>query len=160
SLQQVKHAAVFLQRARCEQFRFLLERVEKSLVEVRVESRIGNDFGYAPQIQPLRCEIAHQRNRARIPEHPPHLLIQDLRIAQLSLFRKRQQWLIGNAAPQKERQPRREFDIGEGVRLSGPGLWRVPQDPQQKVRVDEKPLQSKLDPGVKASAFFAAGLEK
>ena len=71
-------------------------------------------FVDAPQVQPLRSEVADQGGGgARIGQHPPHLLLEHGGLRQLAAFGGVQQRGVGNAAPQEERQSRGELDVAE-----------------------------------------------
>ena len=72
-----------------------------------------------PEKQPLPGESLDERREAGIRDHPANLLIEDRRIAEPRLLRQLQQFLVGNAAPQEKRQPRRELDIADPVRPVG-----------------------------------------
>ena len=55
---------------------------------------------------------------ARVGQHAPHLLVEHLRPPQRPVERRRQQLLVRDAAPEEERQARRELDVarrGYGV---------------------------------------------
>src|SRR4029434_1354468 len=52
---------------------------------------------------------------ARIGEHALDLLFQHLRIAQSSLTRRRDQFVIRDAAPEEERETRRELEVADAV---------------------------------------------
>ncbi len=113
--QELDDAAILLQLALEEERRFLQERVAKVLVEIGEEIGIRRDVADVLQHQPLPGEVLDERLRARIGEHAPDLLLQHRSILQLAALRGRQQLIIGNAAPEKERQPARQFDVGQAV---------------------------------------------
>ena len=64
-------------------------------VEIRKHPRIRLHHPHVAQLQPLAREIAHQRRRAAVGEHPPDLLFQDLRIFQLAARRGLEQFSSG-----------------------------------------------------------------
>ena len=55
----------------------------------------------------------------RIGQHPPDLALEHRRILELALRRDAQQLVVGNAAPQEERQPRRELEIADRIDRAG-----------------------------------------
>ena len=80
-------------------------------------------FG-APEIQPLRCEIVDERiDRAGVGQHPAHLLLEYRRIRELSALRQIEQALIGDTAPQEERQAGRQFNVVKPIYRST--CWQV-----------------------------------
>ena len=70
-------------------------------------------------MQPLLGEVVDERLRPRIGQHAPDLLLEHRRLLQFSLRRKRDQRLVGEAAPQEEREARRKREVagwnGDGV---------------------------------------------
>ena len=102
-------------------------------------------------MEPLRREVAHQRFAARIGQHAPHLAAEDGRIRQRSALGRVEQLFIGDAAPQEERQARRELQVAERVHLSRRSAGRVLLHAQEEVRIDEQSFQRELDAGVEAA---------
>ena len=81
---------------------------------------MDHHFVDAAQIQPLRGEIVHERlGRARIGQHPPHLLFEDRRLGELPALGQVEQALVGNAAPQEKRQARGDFEVAQAI-AAGP----------------------------------------
>ena len=85
------------------------------VVEVREDVRVGLEASQVAQVQPLAGEVAAQGARALVLEHAPDLLFEHGRILQLAGRRDRQQLIVGNAAPDEERQPRRELEIADAI---------------------------------------------
>ena len=54
---------------------------------------MDDDLVDAPQVQPLRREVVHERTRRHIGEHPPHLLA-ETRAGQLSALGQIEQPLV------------------------------------------------------------------
>ena len=77
--------------------------------------RSGLDALQVPQLQPLAGEVGDQRLGARIGQHPAHLRRVHARVAQPALLRQAQQLVVRNAAPEEERQPRRQLQVAEPV---------------------------------------------
>ena len=102
-VEQLEHTPVLAQRAANEQLGFTLERIHQREVVVWIALGIDDDFGHAPKVEPLRREVVDERiGRARIGEHALHLPLEHERIAQLALFGKREQLIVGDAGPQKK----------------------------------------------------------
>ncbi len=99
-VQQIVHAAVFLNRARHEHLRLGHERVQQAVVVGRILGRVDHHFIHAPQIQPLRGEVIHEgAHRARIGQHAPDFFIEVLRLAEFVVLGESQQTVVRNAAP-------------------------------------------------------------
>ena len=94
--QQVEHAAVLLDDALEKELGLLTEGPPQIVVEHREHPPIGHNRGEIPQIQPLSGEVVDQRFRARVRQHPPNLLLEHLRIAQLSASREVEELVVGN----------------------------------------------------------------
>ncbi len=76
---------------------------------------IGHDVAHAANVEPLLREVRHERRRARVGEHALDLLLDDARVAELAALGQRQQLVVGHAAPEEERQARRESVLIDGV---------------------------------------------
>src|SRR2546421_12887771 len=78
-----------------------------------------------PQVQPLAGEIFDQRARPFVGQHAAYLLLQHGGCPELPRSREVQQFVVGNAAPQKERQSAREVRIADLVAAAGSDrVWR------------------------------------
>src|SRR5437763_15994986 len=78
-----------------------------------------------PQVQPLAGEIFDERARPFVGHHAAYLLLQHGGCPELPRSREVQQFVVGNAAPQKERQSAREFRIADLVAAAGSdSVWR------------------------------------
>ena len=64
-------------------------------------------------MQPLPGEVADERLGLRIGQHPSNLLLEHGWLLQPSLSGDGQQLVIGNAAPEEEREPRRQIEIAQ-----------------------------------------------
>ena len=97
-------------------------------------------------IQPLAGEVADQRLGARIGQHPPHLLLQHRRVVQLALRSARsQQLVVGNAAPQEERQPRRQLQVADAMNRSRRRARRIVFSAEDEFR--DRPASAGSRPG-------------
>ena len=108
------------------------------------------------QHQPLAGEVVHERPRLRVRQHPPHLLLEHRRLAQLALRGERQQLVVRNAAPQEERQPRRQLEIGDARRRRR----RRGLGAEQELRVRQDQAQAVLDAGFERALLPAASIER
>ena len=80
-VQQVDHAAILADDALEEQLRLPLEGLAQVVVEVEQHFRTRLMHGHIADEQPLAGEVLDERLRARVREHPPHLLLQDVGLA-------------------------------------------------------------------------------
>ena len=109
--QQVQHAAVLAHHALEQQFRLAAERLAEVVVEVREVVLVRNRGPQVPQLQPLPGEVSDQRLGAAIGQHAAHLPLQHRRLPQLALRGHVHQLVVGDAAPQEEREARGELEI-------------------------------------------------
>ena len=93
-----------------------LRPLPQLVVPVGIEDAVGRGRRQVAQIEQLLGEVRDQRVRPRVGEHAPHLLLEHASAAQPPLRRDGDQLVVRNAAPQEERQPRRELEIGDAVR--------------------------------------------
>ena len=84
------------------------------VVEVGELERVGLLVPQVAQVQPLAGEVLDERVRLRIGQHAPHLLLEHRRLLQLAPRRRVEQLVVRNAAPQEERQPRRQLEVRRG----------------------------------------------
>ena len=102
--QKVDDASIVVKLAADEEPRLLQEGVSKVFVEFRVLVGIGHDAGESAQLKPLAREVVDQRLRSRVAEHPPNLPLELDRVAQFAGDGDVEQFVVGDAAPEKERQ--------------------------------------------------------
>ena len=74
-------------------------------------------------------------------------------VAERAVAADLQQLLIRQRAPQEERQPRREIDVGDAIAAVA-GLRRL-LDAEHEARVGEDPLDAEPDPVVEVAAVVA-----
>ena len=113
--QQVDHALIVAKLAGDEQLGLALERLPQVVVEHRERVHVGRGGLDVSQVEPLRREVADERGRPVVGEHPLRLSPQDRGGFQLAAASRRQQLVVGDAAPQEERQPRRDLEVGQTV---------------------------------------------
>ena len=79
-------------------------------------SGMNDDLVDPAKIQPLRREVVDERRRRpAVGEHPADFLFEDFRLRQLAAFGKIEQPLVGDAAPQEEREPRRDLEVAHPI---------------------------------------------
>ncbi len=147
--QQIHHVAIFLHHALEEQLGLALEGLPQVVVEIRERGFVRQHALHVAQEQPLLGEIIHQRFGFRIGQHAPHFAIQHRRIFQLALRRHVQQLIVGNAAPQEKRKPRRQIQIAHVIEAAGRHARRIGLGAEQELRARKDQPQRVLDPGFK-----------
>src|SRR5262249_3919426 len=86
-----------------------------------------------------------------VGQHATDLLAQDRRRMQRAVRGELQQLVVGNRAPQKEREARRELEVADAVHRSRREAGWIVFDAERELRAREEPLQSRLNPGFEAS---------
>ena len=129
----------------------------------RTSSKSGYSMGTgvwdfsARKLSHWPAKLRHQLLRPRILEHPPDLLFQNGVFVQLILAGQLQQLVVGDAAPQEERQARGQFQIGDAIDLAGGQIGRLGLAAEHKFGVRQDPAQRHLDPVVE-TAFIPSAL--
>ena len=155
--QQLQRAAVLAQDVREEQLGFAAEGLADVVVEVREHQDVGLDLRFeVAQLQPLAGEVADQRVGPRVGEHPPDLGRQHAGRAETAGRGQVQQRLIGDAAPEEERQPRRELDVADAAGGARAQAGRVALDPVEERRAGQHAREARADAGVERLAAPAA----
>ena len=149
--QQIQHAAILAEDAVEEQLGFLPERLTEIVVEVRKQSHVRRDRREVAQVQPLRGEVVHERARPRVGEHPPRLPLEHGRLVEFAGNRHAQQLIVRNAAPEKERQPRRQLEIAHAIRCVGRHAGRIGFEPEDEMRAHQHARHRQFDAGVEAA---------
>src|SRR5262249_41415702 len=149
--QQVEHAAIFPQLIFDEELGLLLEGLAQVVVEIRERIGVGLDRVHVANEEPLAEEIRDERVRLRIRQHPAHLALERGRVLQLAAFRRGQQRLVWNAAPQEERQPRRELEVADAVDRAARRTGRILFDAEEEGRRDENALDAGLNAAIEAA---------
>ena len=126
--QQLDDAAIAAEHAIDEQTQLFLHeltRIEQT-ARLRELSAVGHDLVELLDVEPLEREVFDERLRALVGQHSFHLCGQNTRVSESRCFGQLEQLLIGQAAPQEERQPRRELEVAQRARC--PRLRRTPLD--------------------------------
>ena len=158
--QQVEHAAVLVDHAPDEPLRLLPHRLPQVVVEIGEEAAVRAQRREVAQPQPLPREVAGEVERARVGEHPARLPLELGGVAQLAAYRRVEQLVVGQAAPEEERQPRRQLQVADVVRGDGPAAVGIELDPEQELRVDENRAQRAAYAGVEVAARPALPVER
>ena len=143
--QKVEQASIFPDDAGEQELGFFDERLTQRFVE-RKNHRVGLHGFDVAQVQPLPGEVRDERIGARIGQHAPDLALEDHWVFQPAAFGQIEQLVVGDRAPQKERQPRRELEIADSIGCLA-GL--VALDAEQKLRRDEQRLKRVLNSSLK-----------
>ena len=107
-------------------------------------------------MQPLPGEILDQRVRLRVGQHPPGLLREHGRRLQRALRRHPQELVVGNAAPEEERQARRQFEVAEPVDAAHRDVRGIAFHPEDEFRTGQNAAQREIDAAVERARFLAA----
>ena len=143
--QQFDDAPVVAQLAVEEELGFLPKRVAQVLVELGKEIRIGLDVPQIAELEPLAAKLSTSARDRAVAQHPPHLPLEDRRVLQLAAHRHVEQFVVRNAAPEEERQTRRELDIGDAIRRACREMCRIDLDAEEEVGSDQHALERRLD---------------
>ena len=146
--EQVGHAAVFLDDAPEQKLRLGAEPLPQVVVEVGEGARVGRDGVEVPQVQPLRREVRGQGLGAGVGQHAPHLGPQHVGVAQAARRRHVDQLVVGQAAPQEERQARGQLEAADGIRGAGVHPRRIALDAEQELGARQQGPQGGLDAGL------------
>ena len=115
-VEQLDDAAIFPECARDEELGLALEGLQQALVVGRIPIGIDDDLAHPAQVQPLRRESVNERAvGTRIRQHPAHFALENRRARELVALGQVEQALIGDAAPQEERQARGDFKIAQAI---------------------------------------------
>ena len=112
-----------------------------------------------PQVEPLAGEVLDERVRARVVEHAPHLLAQRRGLVELVVDGEREQLVVGDAAPEEERQPRGELDVAQPVDLAGRDVVGGALEAEHELGGRENSAQRHLDAGLEAALLATDGVE-
>ena len=104
--QQIEHAAIFFHHTLEQQLGLAPEGLTEVVVEIGEQPVVRFVAVEIAQVQPLCREVVHQCDRARVREHPAHLLLEHGRFVEPSFDRNVEQRRIRNAAPEEERESR------------------------------------------------------
>ena len=146
AVDEIEDAAILPDDRLEEELRLAAHRQPQVVFELRELVAIPRQRFERAELQPLAAEVLGECLRLRIPQHPPHLEGEDLRIAQRARIGRPPKFGVGHARPQEVRQPRRQLVRRNLVeaRRSGSGSRDRPLalDAEQEVGRHEE----RLDP--------------
>ena len=140
--EQLEHAAILAQHVLEQQLGLAPKRGAQLSVETGV---LRQRIVELAQLEPLRGEVLDERGRARVGEHAPHLPLERDRLVQPARGRGGEQLVVGNAAPKKKRQARRELEIADAVARAGRHTFGLSLEPIEEPRIDEQARERLLD---------------
>ena len=150
--QQIEDVAVLAHDAVEEQFGFALKRLPQVVVEVgkQIGSRAPSSAGCAAAATGRRNSSPARRERGSAS------IRRTCRSSTAGVFslpraRDVEQFLVRNAAPQEERQARRQLEVVEAIRRPGQPVRRIVLDTEHELRAGENPLQRALDARLRSS---------
>ncbi len=73
--------------------------------------------------------------------------------------RHAQQLIVRDAAPQEERQPRRELEVADAIDRAGRNVRRIALDAERELRAGQNPLQRRLHARVECALLAAKHVE-
>ena len=92
--------------------------------------------------------------------HAPDLRGKHGGLMQLRFFGETEEFLVGDAAPEEERQARGEVQVGQMIRRALRRDGRGPLDAEEEFGRDEDAAQAHLDAGIERAAIGLAGGEE
>ena len=138
----------------------LWNALTQTLVEVREERVIRSLSLHITQVQPLLGKVVDQGARTRVRQHPPHLLFQPDRVAQVTTYGRIEQRVVRNAAPEEKRQARGKLEVADAIHALRSHGCGIPLDPKQEFRTHEQPLQRVLDARVESALSVRVVVER
>src|SRR4029453_2820959 len=151
---EIENATIPVDDALEEQLHLTDHRPAQVVVEVRELERVRYLVAKIAEIEPLSREIAHERFGLWIRQHAPNLSIEHCRILQLTALGHVEQRFVRNAAPQEERQTRRERSIGKAVDRPRSDSGRIRFDAQQKLGAGKYAAQGHVDATVERAGLL------
>ena len=143
---QVENRAVLGAQIVAKRGHLLAHRALHVVVESREKLRARARFADFVRAQPAEKKAGGEPLRALVREQPLHLRFEHRGLRELIFLRRREQFLVWNGRPEKERKPRRQFDIAH-LRRRDDGTRRrllrraILLDAEQKIRRHQHRLQ-------------------
>ena len=142
-VEEVKDAAILAKNAADKKFCLALHGLAEVIVEIGKGAGIRRDGAQVTQEEPLIGETGHKRLRARIGEHALYLPFEFGGCAEIGS----QKFVIGNARPQKKREPRGQFNIADAINRTRGKARGLGLDAEKKLRIGKNQTQGTLDAG-------------
>jgi hypothetical protein len=143
-----------------EELGLLAERLAQRLVEFGKQVGVGHGVPEVAQLEPLRGEVLDQRAGPFVGQHPPHLALEHGGVAQRSARRQVEQFVVRDAAPEKEREPGGQLHAGQAVRHARLDVEWIELEAEQEVGADQDALQRRFDSTVERAAGRARIVER
>ena len=155
--EEIRHGAVLTQDALHKELRLAAHRLAEVVVEINEAPGVGGGGGEGAEVKPLRGEVGHEIRGARVGEHPPNLRGEAGGGGEIPAFGGGEQRLVGEAAPEKEREPGGECEAVDRVGGAGRQVRGLGFHPEEEAGVHQQGGERGLDPGLEA-ALAGAGL--
>src|SRR6187549_3853603 len=157
--EQLENRAILSEDAVHEQFHFTAEGGAQAVVEVREDDRVRIDLFECPHLQPLKGETGHERFGSRIGQQSTHLRFENSRRGQRTALGRRQQFIVGGASDQEERETRRQFNVANRVNAARRKTSRRSLRAIQELRARENRRQRIADRGVEVTKRAGGAVE-
>ncbi len=155
-IEQLEHAAILTQHVLEQELRL----AAKSRAQVGVEPKVlRQGVVELAQLEPLACKVLDERRGARVCEHAPHLTLERRGLVQRSRRRGLQQLVVGDAAPEEERQARGERKVVDAICRTGGETFGPSLEAIEETRVDQESRDGLLDAGLEPAVLRPALVE-
>src|SRR5690606_1546802 len=131
------------------------EGLAQRAVEVREELDDGLAGLHAADVEPLAREVFDEGLLARVGDHAFDLRSQHVWLVQAVGRAELDVLLVRDAAPEEERQPRRELEIADAVRLAGRDIVWLELTAVDELGFREDALDDGFDAVVEQAALLA-----
>ena len=132
-VEQLHDAAVAENLALEEQRRLALHVGAQVLVELEEDVGVGNDPAHPAELQPLAGEVADEGVRPGVGEHARDLAVELVGVGEPAGLGRREERLVGDVAPQEQRQSSRQLQVGQPVRGPRGRVDRIALDAEQEL---------------------------
>src|SRR5262245_7910122 len=112
-----------------------------------------------PQIEPLACEVGHEALRLRVGQHSTDLTFERGRLPQPALRGHFEQFIVGDAAPEEEREARRQLEIAENEDAPRCKLVGFALGTEDELRTGQYALQRHLNATLEVALLTASSEE-
>ncbi len=149
--QQLRQRPILAELAVDEELGLALEGLAQVLVEIGEEIGIGRRVADVPEQR-----ATGRRSCRRAPSARGSAIMRrtcassTFGVLQSSARRGVEQLVVRDAAPEEERQPRGELEIGQPVRGTSGDARGIALGAEEEVGIDQNPLERELDAGIEA----------
>ena len=159
-VEQVRDGPVLAEDALDKQLGFPAHCLPEVVVEIDEAPRIRRDGLEAAQVEPLRGEVGDEILRPVVGEHAADLGVEFRGIPQIAARGGVEQRVVGQAAPEKKRKARGQFEIADAVGGAGRNARGVGLDAEEELRAHEDRGERVFDAGLEARALGGAVAEE